>query len=56
MHYSDCAALLRRQAATSSVLIVGLILVSAASAVDLDFDAADGISVNTMWAATELIV
>jgi hypothetical protein len=42
MHYSDCAALLRKQAATSSVLVLGLILVSAACAVELDFDAAKG--------------
>ena len=42
MHCSGCAASLRRQATTSSVLIIDLIFVVAAHAVDVDFDAANG--------------
>ena len=42
MHCSGCPKSLRRQAATTSVLIKDLIFVVAARSVDLDFDAANG--------------
>ena len=42
IHFSNYASPLRRQAAALSVLIAGLVFVSAASAVDLDFNVASG--------------
>ena len=42
IHFSNCASSLRLQAATLSVLVAGLALVSAASAADLNFNVANG--------------
>src|SRR3954471_18867696 len=41
-HFSNCTSPLRLQTASLSVSIAALVLVSAASAVDLDFNVANG--------------
>ena len=53
IQFSDCASRLRQQAAALSVLIAVLVFAPAASAVDLDFNVANGnYNVASNWIDT----